>query len=669
MSNPQNILGRFDSYAYHHILMVCNSTTTAEALAATDEITSFQHPYNAPRYSAREIGVVDGGKYVTLIDGTTDARFFITDVRWTNFIAADPEVGKGNIPQSTTMSTDGEMEIVEPLGASFLNRLTEICDELDTDPVGLVFVLKTIFVGHNSNGSTEMISSVRPMMFIAFDITAVFDNSGAKYKLEFVGLTNGAGKLPQPQKIFEGLSFKMQPSLAGTIEELERAVNQKYQLFKGKAIKDFAATFEELKENEALSKAAFFLHENYRDVKYKIYLDGVYYEDEARYKAGDMENVRIADKVTGATINYGPDVTVEDVLNRIMASSSGVVDDSLGKGTEPNPDGNPSKYIYKIISTLKSSPEEYIVEYHIKRYLFAESPYTQQEKNGVITPLPGQSIEFNYIFTGQNVDIKNFDIKMEMGMAFFQIAATTDNMPTQKEAVTGQTQKTAKLSGSSVVAGTGQKRRGKSPLFLGTTLKQTPMRNTKRPIDSAGFQALLDRHASLENVSASMVIYGNPQLLDEMTILPSEIPLGFTEQPSPNATINPKWMSSPTLIKVNIKMPVDANDVNTEYETFWYSGYYNLQVVENIFSDGEFTQELGMYSIPITDQTDEVTDKKTEEESSFTDMLRGIGSAISRAADAVSEWFFDKKTVEAINKEKINEAVPMTNKIKKKGDS
>jgi len=203
MSKPQNILGKFDTYAYHHILMVCNSTEAAEALSTTNEIISLQHPRNPEdRYTARDIKTTTGGgKYVTLIDGTTDARFYITDVNWTNYIAADPEVGADSTSQSTTMSTDGEMEIIEPMGANFLNTLTEICDELDSDPVGLVFLLKTIFVGRNATAAnTEMISTVRPMMFVTFDITAVFDSSGAKYKLAFVGLTNGAGKLPQPQK-------------------------------------------------------------------------------------------------------------------------------------------------------------------------------------------------------------------------------------------------------------------------------------------------------------------------------------------------------------------------------------------------------------------------------------------------------------------------------------
>ena len=624
MSNPQNILGNFDTYAYHHILLVCDSTQTAEELAKTVEITTLQHPRNEDRYAARE---VKDGKYVTLIDGLTDARFFITNARWSTIIASASHVGKGNIPQSTTMATDGELEIVEPMGASFLNRLTDICDTLETDPVGLIFLLKTIFVGRNANGSTEMITTIRPMMFVAYDITALFDNSGAKYKMAFVGLTNGAGKLPQPNKIFEGLSFKMEKSLVETFKSLEDSVNNKYDLFKSKAAAEFAKT---LTGDNTAAAARQFLIENYRDVRYKIIAND--YSDKSKYKAGDLENVRIADSRDDAVLNYGPSVGIEEILNRVMQSSSGVISD----GKAPK-----EKYIYKIISTLKSTPTEYVLEYHVNRYSQAISPYDQQRIDGQIQPLPGQSIEFNYIFTGKNVDIKNFDIKMEMGMAFFQIAATTNNVPSQKEAVTGNVSHMVQTTGSDHTASQGTKLRGRTPLFLGTTLTQTPMRNTKKPIDSASFQALLERHAALENVTANMTIYGNPQLLDEMAILPSEVESKQTEDAKKDTTVNPQWLSTPTLIKVNIKMPVDANDVNTEYEDFWYSGYYTLLEVENIFEDGVFMQELGMYSIPINNQFDDVTDETPETaaeaaQSASTTTTDSGGSSAAAPADEQS---------------------------------
>ena len=224
---------------------------------------------------------------------------------------------------------------------------------------------------------------------------------------------------------------------------------------------------------------------------------------------------------------------------------------------------------------------------------------------------------------------------------FFQIAATTNNVPSQKEAVTGNVSHMVQTTGSDHTASQGTKLRGRTPLFLGTTLTQTPMRNTKKPIDSASFQALLERHAALENVTANMTIYGNPQLLDEMAILPSEVESKQTEDAKKDTTVNPQWLSTPTLIKVNIKMPVDANDVNTEYEDFWYSGYYTLLEVENIFEDGVFMQELGMYSIPINNQFDDVTDETPETaaeaaQSASTTTTDSGGSSAAAPADEQS---------------------------------
>lgn len=609
MSNPQNILGKFRSYAYHHILLVCNSTDAAEELTRTSEITAFQHPNNAKRFAARQIGNNEKNKYITLIDGTSDARFYITSATWENIIAMENFVGDGNIPQSTSMSLEGELEIIEPLGANFLNTLTNACDSLDTDPVGLMFILKTIFVGHSDDGSTEMISNIKPLLFINYDITAIFDSSGAQYKMLFVGAVNGLAKLPQTQQIADGFKFKVDPSknLATTFTSVAEKIDDAYLGFSKKAQADFAKTLYEaskierqtLTAAESISQARKFFDSNYRKVKYKIFAPD--YVDE-KYKAGDNDNVRIANKTADGSYNFGKNVGIETIIKKIMASSTGVIQD--GK-----PDSEGKRYIYKIVSGLNSTSDEFIVEYHIKRYEMLMLPYEAAFEGKEYTPIPGQFIEFNYIFTGKNVDIKEFDIKMEMGMAFFQIAATTDSLPTQDTVKNGQNSSTVAMEGSTSVASNNKTRRSKTPLFLGSKLEPQMARNTKNPVDSASFQALLNRHAALENIEAKMIIYGNPQLLSEMQLLPSDLSKSETEAVKANATINPAWMKTPTLVKVNIKMPVDNNDVNTEYRDFWYTGYYTLFAVKQMFSDGEFLQELDMMSLPVSDKLEENTDE------------------------------------------------------------
>lgn len=621
MSNPQNILGKFRSYAYHHILMVCNNTEAAEELTNTSEITIFQRSDESIqdrklRYAPRSINPKNPrNQYITLIDGTTDARFYITEASWENIIATENTVGTGGIPGSTSMSMEGELEIIEPLGARFLNVLTNACDSLKTDPVGLVYVLKTIFVGHNDDGTTEMISNIKPLLFINYDITAIFDSSGAKYKFGFIGAVNGMSKLQQVQKIFNGLNFNIgNGTLEDTFKILEKKVNEKYNDFLRRAKLEFTKTLYNdakgkneapLSPGEAIKQASAFFDKNYRKVEYRIFAPEY---NSQRYKAGDNESVRIKSKQELGSFNYGYSLGIEEIIKKVMASSTGVIDDGNSRGTK---DGK--AYVYKIVSGLRSTNDKFIVEYHIKKYEYVVVPFDAFSKGEDYKPAEGQLITFNYIFTGKNVDIKNFDIKMEMGMAFFEIAATTDTLPESKP------QAISKGGGSSVVAGTGKTIRSKTPLFLGSKMTQPMARNTRHPGDSAFFQSLLNRQAALENIEAKMTIYGNIQLLDEMLIVPSKLKDTETEKPVKDATINPRWLSTPTLIKVNIKMPVDTNDVNTEYEDFWYTGFYSLFSVKNIFQDGEFLQELDLLSIPVAEKLDKKKDDKKKNQKVLTD--------------------------------------------------
>jgi len=642
--------------------MVCNNTQAAEELVNTSEITTFQHPHDKTRYAARVIGKNENNKYITLIDGTSDARFYITSATWENIIAMENYVGKGNIPQSTSMSLEGELEIMEPLGASFLNRLTDVCDELDTDPVGLVFVLKTIFVGHNEDGTTEMLSNIKPLLFVNYDISAIFDSSGAKYKMMFIGAINGLGKLPHTQKIFNGFNFKIDSgdSLDQTFTKLGTKVNKAYEKYKIQAVSEFAKTLYDAAEKEgkkistkvAVDKAARFFDANYRSVKYRFFAPD--YKDATKYKAADNEHVRTANKTKDGSFNFGKDIGVEEIIKKIMQSSNGVIKD--GKGTE---DGK--KYIYKIVSGLNSRHDGCYVDYFINKYEMATMPYDAVFNGEEYVPPDGQSIEFNYIFTGKNVDIKNFDIKMEMAMTFFQVAATTDSLPAQKNFKDGNTSPMAHVGGQPSVASKGKKRRSKTPLFLGSKVKQPMGRNAKNPVDSASFQALLNRHAALENIEAVMTIYGNPQLLNEMQITPSNLYDSEknepkkdmqNEPPKKDKTINPKWLQTPTLVKVNIKMPVDANDINTEYEDFWYTGYYTLFAVKQIFDNGEFLQELDMMSLPVADKIEKKTDDKKEEDKGWWQSLVDYTTEVVEEIETIIDLADgDKNTVKQMNEE------------------
>lgn len=588
MSNPSNVLSSYRSYAYHHILVICDSTQTAEELAISNEIVQFEHPKKGDKYNIKSVSLGGtGGKYVVLINGMTDTTFVINSAKWETVISPNSTTADG-MSLSTMIQLDGEMEIIEPIGANFLNILSQVSDALNSDPMGLVFMLKTVFMGYKDDNTNtpDMITTVRPLLFSPIDISAVFDHTGSKYLIAFVGINNGTAKLAPVANIGGGQSIyiKKDQTLKEVFENLTKTINTSYYGFLLMTQKRF---------NDA--GIDFDLSKNFRLVTYKIDVDPGF----ENFRAGTNEHVRISETTGDPIVHFSDGLGVEEIITKIMMSSAEVV---AGK-----PD-----VIFKVSSSIDSTPTEYTVTYHIHRYEL--KTMTVNNATNKVEPDDGQYIEFDYIFTGKNIDIIDFDIRMELGMAFFQTLVTAESIPTQQNALTGQNQDIASGSGGGLIkASSTNKPRTNSPLFLGSSVADRIIRNVKKPVDTLGFQAMLNRHAAIENIQAKMTIYGNPQLMNEMLILPSELSTsGQIETPKKDQTINPRWVSSPTLIKVNIRTPNDVDNPSSGYSPFWYEGFYSLYAVNSVFENGEFTQILDMFSLPVVDDTSKRTDEQTD---------------------------------------------------------
>lgn len=593
MSNPPNPLSKYRTYSYQHVLAVCDSTLTANQIS--DNGTLSEYFLNRPSEDRLKTETtVSGGKYVVLISGFTDAQFVIQDIRWSTIIASDTPSADGNALPST-IEVDGEMSILEPTGVRFMNVLSNVCDSLMTDPVGLVFVLKTFFVGHTDDEHPDVISNVRPFLFIPYDIQAKFDEAGATYSLGFVGLSNGVGKLPYVNEIAGALTVA--PAADGKVGQTLEHV---FTTFMDQVIKtEYAANRKRLEEDFKKAGLVFDFNTDFRPVTYKFDLDPQY----RGYTFGTNEIVQIENKPNSPILAFSSAPTMEMIINAIMMSSKEVVAECNDKE---------NKYIFKITSSLESTPTEYVVTYHIHRYKMV-TVAVDNTKDKPFVPDPGNLIEFDYVFSGKNIDIIDFDIKMELGLAFFQTIATSQNLTGQTESPTTAQRDVNGNSGA--IAGTQARsstaspvlRKG-TPLFLGGAVTNALYRNKTNPVDTGNFQAMVARHAAIENIQCKMTIAGNPQLLDEMSATPEDFRNRQTETPKEGQTIAPKWMTVPAYVKVNIFMP--SNTPGNDYvDRFWYDGYYQILSVDNIFSNGEFIQEIEMFSLPFGSNLDARSDE------------------------------------------------------------
>lgn len=614
MSRPANPLSKYRTYSYHQVMAVCDSTQTALELSESPTFTDvFTSRNSVDRLKVLE--TAKKGKYIILIDGFADAQFVIQNIKWATVLAPDP--ASGGAP--STVETDGEMSILEPQGVRFMNVLSQACTSLATDPTGLIFVLKTFFIGHTDTGETEVITNIRPLYFIIIDIQAEFNETGAIYTVAFVGMCNGGAKLSYVNEIASQVDIsnttadgKVVATLGEVFDKL--LPSMVYDLYE-REFEEVQLLYQKL-DIKATAKY------NYRPVRYKFVLDPGY----ASYTFGTNTKLTKQSDLNDVVLSFSENTTFESIIEGIMLSSAEVAKDA---------DDPKEKTLFKITSAIESTPEEYVVVYYINKYK-QPTPTIEQKINDSISggarfvPPEGTLIEFDYVFTGKNIDIKQFDIKMEMGLAFFQLISTTSNIPSQSEGVSWMPQGTGKGAGGADNTKANAERttstRTKTPLFLGGQTRDAINRNRKNAVSTLNFKSMLARWAAIENIQAKMVIAGNPQLLDEMSVGPADLSSRKTEDPKADQTINPSWMTIPTFVRVNIMMPtVDQKD---DYaEAFWFDGYYQLLFVNNIFDEGMFTQELEMFSIPYGDLSDATSDDTRTGSTSSSSRSRGRGTS------------------------------------------
>lgn len=583
MSRPENLLSRFNSYNFHHILIACSNTQVAEQLAKTTSISAFirsSGSVNTPEIKDLLVGGQLLGKYAILIHGAIDSNIVISNVEFESVFA--PDFNTAGQSGFTTMSAEGTMRIEDRLGFQFSNILNNTMNGLNTDPTGICFLLKTIFLGDTDNDIPTVISNVRPLLFLMLDYKiASFGSTGSIIEIEFIGITNGAAKLPQANAIGDQISIITELKLSSAIEALKRKLN------------DIAKkNFEELTKNENI---------NGRQVTYDIQLDDTYFDE--RYKLDSLpENLhKTKNKVT---ISFGPNQTIEQAINTLMTYSTAVKEDSERK----NPEN--AKFMFKITSTINSSETKFEIVFRVNRYQIPETSLIERiSKIDTLTlPQEGNYIELDYIFTGKNVDIKEFDMKLDMGFSFFQTLLTTSNIQTREQTLSGTP--TGGLTRQSEGNSIATQQRRKSPIFISTKVKDFKTIHSKDPLSDNSFNSLLSRFAGLEGIDASVVIFGNPALLNDLLPLPSDVARGRNEKDI-NSIVS-DWQKIPPLMKINIKMPL--NDDLTLFTDFWYTGLYYIYGVKNKFnSEGEFTQEVQIMSVPVTNTDDIIATTKEKE--------------------------------------------------------
>jgi len=647
MSDPQNILAKYRTYSYHHILIACDNEAAARYIRESNRLSVFRDLNEAQSVvitdenkvisvdqlaeSTGKIEKVGVGSYVVILNGMIDTAFVIRDVEYFTATAASTD----KHDKFTSIAVEGKMTVEEPRGIRFMNALNGACDLLQSDPTGVIWMLKTIFVGHgidvvNRTEFSDYITDLRPLEFMIYDVTGTFSNTGGVYEISFAGANNGAARFPQFSRVAQDITFTpTDAKLSTSMAELIRQMNDK-------SVRNRNCVIEALKK--AYSDLDTTKLDEFRLVEYAIVMEDPYTDDVYEIDGWtDQER----DLVTGTgALKFGMKSTVEQAIRHIMDRCSRVLKDR----TEGDEDG--TKYTWKIHSEitmvgkgtsnpLGNSPfEKDIIQvvYRVRRHAEVTNRVVELVLNRnddspdkvTSQAIKDNLIEFDYLFSGKNTDIINFDLKMEMGLAFLQTIASTNTIGTGTNQIAGTELDNARsiaanesAKGNPDVSRTNATAddveppkpavliRSKTPIFPSTNENNVRTKNIRGAQDSTLYQSMLSKHAALESVAAMLTIHGNPYLMSQTNKRGADrdrrAPVDEND-PTKQATIMQNWDFIPGLVKVNIFMP-STNDTPSSRESFsrkpfWYDGYYYLYGIDHKFDDGQFTQDLHLLSLP-----------------------------------------------------------------------
>jgi hypothetical protein len=238
---------------------------------------------------------------------------------------------------------------------------------------------------------------------------------------------------------------------------------------------------------------------------------------------------------------------------------------------------------------------------------------TKEELDKKYEGMLDQTIFYDYLFTGKNVDVMEYDMNFKMAFSFFQNNLTANHKGSSaSDAALG-------IHPSTTAGGdTSEDKPTRADTTVGALSKPIVWpsnfkanQNDKPAItpEQTDFYSLLSRYAGYNSANTSMKVRGNPVFLNNGT--PDVTTIAAMIQNKAPATTNYKDLQNmiyqPSYVKVNVFFPEDGGEIFSLKDghlrnlvPFWYQGLFRLVSITHTFDNGEFTQQLQLVAFPET---------------------------------------------------------------------
>ena len=316
-----------------------------------------------------------------------------------------------------------------------------------------------------------------------------------------------------------------------------------------------------------------------------------------RVNAGDNILSVIDSVISTSSFIRDQIVDVESESTRATAASSGESLSSARGLDKPT-------FWYKIVPKVELKEFDNVknqwgkhITFYIKKYRYYNSKDPRMDK----TKLPNPVKEYDYIYTGHNRDVIEFDMNFD-SMYYTSVQVSTHQLEALSK---GQNADESKLKAKSQGEASGSQ----TPQKKGVQPGNAPGSNkgassTSETQNAANVKESIYSNAAADQLSINLKIVGDPEFIkqDDVFVNPGVTGLDSTDQHIEEG--NSLTMDSGEIFcKLSFKSPVDI-DENTgllrkgKYHESNFSGLYKVLVVDSEFRGGKFLQTLQMIRQP-----------------------------------------------------------------------
>jgi hypothetical protein len=539
----------------------------------------------------------------------------------------------------------GTIKIMEPYGVTFIDTLVYAGIDKATgkfiNHTTIPYMLQVDFVGYDDLGNqvpsseTGLYRKRFPIRFTAVKVNV--NETGATYDVEFVPATQ-FGFSPR----FATAPLMLKPTgktVQDVLNDMADQINQ-YQILE---IQDNKRNF--------CNPVAF-------KIDPAIGNSTVNYQAQMTLAETNPNGTNLDFATSRFIVPYG--TTFVDAIHRILIQSSYILD-QLGINLQKNSNTTvklteqQSAQLTTIFNSFKTScltnyqgmkkdktlvPGAYdntmnmyalSFTYNIHQYPVYDFPHPAG--NWAVDPRPYLVKNYNYLYTGKNVDILKFDLHFDVTWYTPVNAYPYQSASTQTTASTNVDTKLA--DGSFIMlspqwfSGVGINAFGAVPAL--NQISYQPVQpdhretintgsniNPQKAIASNAIQSLYSKPSG-DMVDVELVIVGDPTLIKQDDILYSPDPTGTSAYNSWDAMSHYDYAKQYGTVRfdtgqlvvnlvVNSIVDIDSDWSNQGLATptpgsykSLFSGLYKIYKIKNSFNDGQFTQTLSLYRISTSD--------------------------------------------------------------------